>query len=87
MTDTRQDRRARRRAALKVMKRRVQNGDVAPQTCTSCRADLTDTTVPPDYRQFRLLFTLAVERQTTDGGYCWQCPFCQFAWGRRARKW
>lgn len=70
------------RAALRKKKKA---GLLPPQECGSprCGADLTDRTVPAEYAEYRLMFSLAVERLVPSPGgpkerpmAVWECPVC-----------
>ena len=57
-------------------------GQLPPQACPSCQADLADPGVPAEYREYARMFTLAYEVEVAGGGLAWRCRYCQHMWGR-----
>lgn len=70
-----------RREAKRAMRQRVARGDVLPQECPLCKADLRDTSVPLNLRWAAGLFTRAIEWHTKSGTYVYQCPSCKGYFG------
>ena len=66
--------------ARKGLRAKKKAGMLPPQTCPSCKADLSDPGVPEEYAAFREMFGLAREVVIDAQTKAWVCPVCSHLW-------
>lgn len=67
-----------------ALRKKQKAGLLPPPECPNptCRADLRDHDVPPQYAQYATMFGLARELQVDSKTAMWMCPVCLHTWGK-----